>query len=573
VFIGSDVGLVLNRARVRLGASGRFKFCMYLLVISLLVAPKLVTYINQVNDPFMYSSIAVAEKSLQQDRILVNPFQLPPSLPGRISASGSPFSWQSDGNGISVRVVVTSFLTIFSRVTGLTLSQILFLPLGGLIIDLLAFALGRALSKSNLVALLYTLFASYTLNVTNSIFYVSLGLALHFVFLIILIKAIESPKISRPLVGMLSIVFFSSILTYYSAEAFDVFFIICTSLLTLVASRKWLRIELKQWLRSYVFLALAFAIVFLAFENVVTYFLERASLSRFFAAVLSYFQYVITVFTRNASQVQEFSSGTSNAVSIYIDAVTRILIVLPTIAYLLYFVVTSARKSRAIRIDLKFMVLLALLATGIFELFVYWSFGPAGGFRYFYWFVSLAALFSLSSLGSKLKKKRLFAILSFTLVLTAFLRFGISWQDPVHSNDGRNLYDLMTPSVTWFIQKVDNGRVVSDSFVSARLFAEATFSHKEDTIFPYEFYQDLNILYEYNQTAARVAFEQRSYTYLILSSSFSKTIVVGDVWSPQGPPLGNNISIFNYYVLFARIYDDGKGFVYRYEDAMVNGIP
>jgi uncharacterized membrane protein YsdA (DUF1294 family) len=272
------------------------------------------------------------------------------------------------------------------------------------------------------------------------------------------------------------------------------------------------------------------------------------------------------------SQIQEFKSGTVNVVSIYIDAVTKILIVVPTIAFILYFVATSVKQSGAVRIDLKFIVILTLLVTGSFELFVYWSYGPAGGFRYFYWFVSLAALFSLSIFGKKLRKRTFFTILSLVLVFTAVLRFGISWQNPVNSSDGRNLYDLMTPTVTWFVQRVDNGRVVSDFYVSARLFAEATLNYKGDSIYPYEFYHDLRILYESNQTDASITFEQKNYSYVILASSFSKTNVVGDVWSVQGPPLGNNITLFNYYVNFARIYDDGEGFVYMYEGAGANKL-
>jgi hypothetical protein len=123
----------------------------------------------------------------------------------------------------------------------------------------------------------------------------------------------------------------------------------------------------------------------------------------------------------------------------------------------------------------------------------------------------------------------------------------------------------MTPTAKWVVAKTDECRIVSDLFISARLFYEATSQFKGDTIYPYEFFNDLQIMYEFNETDVNFTFEQRNYSYIVLSSSFSQRNIIGDVWSVQGPPLKNNISFFDSYTLFDRIYDDRQGIVYRFE--------
>ena len=547
----------------------RMKALVFVAVILLLMAPKIVTFMNQANDAFVYSSIAIAQASCEQNRLIIGPFKLPPSLPGATGPpAGSPFSWQSHADGISERVLVTSFLVTFSRVTGLTLREMLFLPVGGIVIVLLAYALGKALSKSSIVALFYALFVSYALNNTNSISYVPLGFATHYLFLIVLIKVMDFRTDIRKSIVMLSIIFFVSNLTYYSAEAFNMFAIASISLLVILAGKKAFRIRFKQhWLPSFALLSLAFLIIFVAFEREVPIYLERASFSRFLDTLAEYITYVFNVFSRNVGQIQQFRSAAANVVSIYLDAVTKVLIVIATATYALTYAMSSLRKSKFIELEVEFAVFISLVIISILELAIYWSYGPAGGFRYVYWFISLLAFYSLSKLGTKLRRKRIFAIISLALVLTVIVRFAIMWQDPVDSHDGRQLYIQMTSSSTWVIQNVDHGRLLSDLHISARLFAEAAFYSKADRIYPYEFYNDIDMLYEFNQTRVESIFNKRGYEYLVLSSSFRSKAVMGDVWAGSGPPLGGALSYFDNYTSFNKIYDDSRGLVYQFQIA------
>jgi len=531
----------------------RLTFFISLLVVCLLILPKIVAWANEVTDAYMYSSVSVAQASIEQNRILTGPF---------IEVHGPNAPWQTHANGISERVAVTSFLVVFSQVTGLKLEELLFLPICGLLIIFLSYAFGRVFSKSHTVALLYAVFIAYERNLNNNIYYISLGFALHYVFLIVLMRIIEPKTRARSSVVLLCLVFIVSYLTYYSVEAFDIAVLGFISLLIVLAQHHSFKIASGRYLNSLVTLTLAFATFFLVFESKLPVFLESASLGRLWNTMLNYIIYVYNVLTRNVSRVQEFRPVFGNVLTIYLDTAMKILIVLPITAYALYHIFSSLRKTGRLEINSRSVVFFSLIAVGVLETVIYWSYGPAGGFRYLFMFSSLLAFYSLSRSGTKLKREGIFFFISLIIILIVFSKFVANWEDPVHATDGRQYYSSMKTTADWTMKNAGQGSILSDFHISGQLLAEAAFHSKTNKAYIYKFAENLDMLYQFNQTKVDSVFNKNGYKYLILSYAFERQAVSGDIWAPHGPPLGQDFFFFDNYTSLNKVYEDGRGEIY-----------
>ena len=56
-------------------SNNKLRLIVLLVVLVLAIYPKVLTFVEQVSDPFLYSSMAVAQVSYEQNKILVHPFQ------------------------------------------------------------------------------------------------------------------------------------------------------------------------------------------------------------------------------------------------------------------------------------------------------------------------------------------------------------------------------------------------------------------------------------------------------------------------------------------------------------------
>jgi hypothetical protein len=353
-----------------------------------------------------------------------------------------------------------------------------------------------------------------------------------------------------------------SFLTYYSAEALNLALITCVSIIIILAQNKVANIKLRKRFNNLAQLTLAFSIFFLAFENMFIRYLEVASLDRLWQHISNYLDYAKNLIMRNIGEVKTFRPTISNIALLYIDLIMKVSIILSITTYILYFTFHSVKRLKSFRMDHRMIFLLSLIAVSILETLVYWSYGPAGGFRYFYFFAPLLAFYSLHQLGSMLNKKRISIIVILLIFLTAFFKFTIAWQDPNYSYGGRHYYSFMEATANWVMARIKDGNILSDFYISGRLLAEAALHSKFDEIYVYKFYKDIDMLYEYNQTRVNNVFNKNKYNYIILSYAFQNQTIFGDIWAPQGPPLGRALSFFDSYTSFNRIYEDGRGIVY-----------
>ena len=114
----------------------------FLILLFIAFFPKVLSSVYEVTDPFAYSSIGIAQMSKEQGRILVYP------------VTPKYDTMQHHAYFISERMGITSFLSTFSLVTGLSLKTILFLPINGLALVLLSYVFARILSKSRFFKML-----------------------------------------------------------------------------------------------------------------------------------------------------------------------------------------------------------------------------------------------------------------------------------------------------------------------------------------------------------------------------------------------------------------------------------
>lgn len=528
--------------------------CILLLVF--LSIPVVFVYLNESSDAFMYSSATDAQFSINQDKLVINPFEISPSA--RI---GLP--WQVSANEQSVRLYVTSLYVMISQVTGLSISQMLFLPIIGIVLILLSFTLGWVFSRSIIVAIMFAAFNAYGYY-NMSLFYVSLGFALHITFLIIFTIIVKDKTNSRVNTSLLLLTFIACYLTYYTAEFFNLA-ILCSFFLIVIFARFCRsRINLEKKCDSFINVVFLFLIFFFMFESHVTLFLKNADVSNLIGSFSTYFSYVSDFILGNTTAVATFRPSFTNSVSLYLDLFVRLLYVLSILIYLIFFVVVSLKRHHMLKLKGSSVLFLSILIVMILETLLYWLYGPATGFRYFLWFAPLLACFSLDRLGKRLHLKKFFIILMILMLSFEVAKYAVVVNDPINNANGEKIYSLASSSTRWIVENVDSGSVVSDYHISARLMFEATVEQKGNAVYSYKIYNDLDVLYQFNETLVNSLFMTKYYEYIIMSRTFETQAVMGDAWSPVGPPLGDNVTFFNDYSSFHKISDDGTCWVYRF---------
>jgi hypothetical protein len=544
---------------------GRKTYILLALMLGFAVYPKILTFIDQATtDPFSFSSIAVAEVSYRRNEILLNPFRV---------ADPNTLLWQSFSNHISERLLVTSFLVVFSKVTGLTLRHLQFLPLAGLIMILLGFALAKAFTKSSITAALFTLFIAYHNNEANSFFYLSGGYLMMMLFLLLFYKTIEKSISQRTGIILLVLVYVTSYLTYYTADFLNLVVVGGSALTTFLAKRTIFRrtVTLAEKLPSFFSLSLAFGAIFVMFDSAFYHFVTQGSVEQAQGVLQGYIRYVIALTKGEAAVGYVMRQGAITPV--YIEAAIRIIIVFAVGVHIITHVVRSLKARRPVQITHKSMTYCLIIIASIAQVIVYLGVGFFG-VSYGIMFVGLLAMYSLRSLGRGLNKERASFLICSLLVVASILRFEAIWEDPTTSYYGRYYYAAMHRTAPWLIQYVDQGIALSDHIISAQILTEATFSSKGNDVLSYRIADHLDVLYEFNQSRFDslmgyyqwvMGLDMPNPVYLVSSCLWKDRYVVGDGWGPIGNPLGERLYFVNNYTSLNKIYSDGMGLVYAWK--------
>lgn len=523
-----------------------FPLLIFLFLTIVALIPPILTYREEFTDIFVHSPIAVAEMSSQDGRLIVNPFPK------------AKVFWQYNANFISIRTAVISLLIQLSNILGIPIYKLTFVPIIGFLNLILSFSLARLLIKNNLYALLYAIFISYHFITLNNIFYISMGIFFHMLFVFIFIKQLEKSNVIY--IALLCLIFMCSFFTYYSGEFYNLLFLFYASLVIIVTKKS----KLIQDKKPLLYLSIAFIVIFLSFDSVFYKYLTSFELGELANQISSYAQYVLN-FVGGEKSYSQYRPMFSSKYASYFDALKRVTIVISILLYIVYHLF-KFKKERVVVFGLRDIFFITVLVMCVSETIIYAMVGHLG-WRYFHLFISLCALFSLSIFGRYFNKRVLSHFIAFVIVFSCVGNFVFSWNDPVNmSRGGRGYHLSMNQTAMWICQNIEKGKLVSDFNVSGRLLSDLARFNKADSVETERIYKNLDILYNENEEEFSNVFKNRKWDYMVVSKLYSDHAVYGDTWGPVGPPLGTKLLFLDTYDVLNKLYNDGNGYVYLYNN-------
>ncbi len=534
------------------------RILFWIILILVCIFPKVLSSTNETGDPFTYSTIAVSQASIESGHILIHPFE---PVGGTL---------QHHADSLSERASVTSLLTIISQVTGTQVENLIFFPLNGLILLALSFALAKLVSKSNLVAAAFTLFLAYepAINVLSyNVFYIGLGFSLFFTFLILFIKPIESRAFSAKGIFLLVITFVALYLTYYTSEVNAVVFSLAMAVGVFVLSKcKKAQLQPYKLRRPLIILALIFTLIFIQFDNIFYSYFSQIMSTKSLSYLGSYLSYVRGMFSSESNGMN--TAYKTEAFTSNIGLLLIISIVVPILLYTLYFSTKFLKRPSVLlnnKIDVKYVLFFALMLPWLVDIIIYSSL-EVFPFKYFLLMFSLLAFFSINELKfleRKIKKLKFARIFLLCLILVLCVaKFGAWFEDPKLGY--AQLFDSSIKSTSqWTSQYATEGNILTDLKTGGRLLEDVTELKKVDSIYIHLFDQEtISFLYISDFENASRVFEQTNCNYLVLSYTSVSQSIEGANWL-NSKPLGSAFYSPNNYTDLEKIYDDGKGVVYK----------
>jgi len=241
--------------------------CLFIaLIVVTALIPKMLSSVREVNDPFIYPPLVVTQVALDQNHLVAHPFE----------STGGTLQWSA--NSVSERMGGISVLVIISRLTGLPPRAIHTLPLNGIILFAVGYALARRLLRSNWLALAFALFISYepvTNSLANTVLSIGWGYTLYFTFAILMIKTLERRSLAVRLIPLLLLTFVTTYLTYYTSEVWMIILSVGITLLLLLTECRILRVKSLQKYPNLASLSMAFVVIFTAFDNIFYSYLKQ----------------------------------------------------------------------------------------------------------------------------------------------------------------------------------------------------------------------------------------------------------------------------------------------------------
>jgi hypothetical protein len=545
----STIGQTVKSKNLMYTQLKKFSTLIYIILIVLCLAPRIYLSYNQGVNDFIYAGVTNAQVAVNSGQVLTN------------SLSAPAGTLQLQANYISERTALTSFLAILSQVLGCSVLNLTFVPIDSIIILILSYALAYILTKSKFAAFAFTLFIAYepsTGNMDNTVFYIGFGFTLLFLYLIIFSKMWLEKSQNLKNNAFLICVFVTLVLTYYTSE-FDV--IIFTSAICVLSLFFFKRDNKRTML---FFLTCILLLIFVGFDsnfysysNIVT---ENSSLQ----FLSNYYSFVLKLVGGNTAVTQAYVSEVSTA------RVGLGLFISIFIPVLIYSVLVSIRllkkKSQNIAHDI---IYLALLVPLFGEVIIYTSLGIFA-FNYIFLIYSLLAFIALNKLrtiqGNKIIFRRLrflAVILICLIVCLSFIKFSSWVQDP-KLGYAHSYASSMDSTVSFTSLFTLPGNIITDIKIGEQLLGDLSVTQQINNLTIYTYTNDNSrFLYENNSTTANTIFQQNNYDYLILSYRSISHTTSGDGWLSRAP-LGPAFNFYQSYNNFERVYDDGKGILYRF---------
>jgi hypothetical protein len=525
----------------------------FVAVFGLSMIPKIISSVNGVIDPFTYSPMAVAQASLDSQRILIHPGIFEPGTG----------NFDTHAYFISERAAVTTILATVSIVTGLPVSSFRFMPVNGIILIILSYVLARVFTKSKLASGVFTIFVSYDPDINQlayNVSYVGFGFSLFLVFVILLLKTLKSQDFFVRGVILLMMTFVATYFTYYTSEIDIVVLMIgITACLFVLRSS----VHSATRTRSLAGLSLAFAMIFVMFDRIFYDNFARVAGMAAVPFLINYAFYVRSLFFLGETGVRGPSAFETSTQ--YIGLMVYGLILIPVAFYTLSVLIhyLRTRKRNAGSLDASKVVYLSLLFPWLIEIFGYGSRGKIP-FKYILLVFSLLSVFTITRLrvrradlarAARLLKLSLLCL----LVILSMAKFGAWFVDPKLGYTG-----APTGPVCSMASIVSHGTTLTDLDTGGLLLMELTQNQKISKAHVSAFSADtINFLHENDSERAGELFRVNGLSYLVLSRQDVAHSVPGFDWV-DADPLAEAFLYPDGYTNFVRICSDEQFVVYGF---------
>lgn len=526
------------------------KIILYIGIAFLLLTPKIILSMYNSTDPFIYSSLAVSQSSIETGKISHHPYE---NVNGTL---------QSQANGVSERSGLISLQVIFSQVLGIDLNALAILPFIGIIFSVLAIGLAKRFTNSLFAALCFAAVVSFdpTINkLSFNFFYIGIGFCLFFTFLILLQKTQDNSNSVKNMLLMI-MVFLTSFLTYYMTELYIILILLVFSIVYFLALKLYNKTITKA-LGSIFILAIFFTGAFILLDPLFKSYFNRLIGPQIISSMLNFFS--LTILGNNSASSYSNVALTSIGLSLYL--------LLTTIAsiYAITNIVNMVkkRKNENANLNQKNILFFALLLSWpiIFILYLELSFAS---FKEFLLIFPLLGFYSLCQLKIKrwsLKKTRTLKVLIMLFITTLFmLKLGLWIQDP-QIDYLNSIGNTAGPICTYIKIYMNSGNVLTDLDTAGKILFTTSTVDKTNQIYLHLFF-DFNsgFLYQNNQKYLDYIFNKYHYNFLILPRFSIFKSMSGGNWVAL-KPIEQNYNNFDNYTSMNKLFDNFDFSIYQHE--------
>lgn len=536
-------------------------FLLVILFILLLIIPKVIFSINGVSDPHIYSSIVPAQISLNKEKILDKPFE-----------KNMANTLNEHTNSQAVRVYITSIQVILSKISGLDLKKINFVPFNSIILALLAYVIANLIFKNNFYSFAIAFFLMYEPVIgylTNTPSEHGFGYVFYFTSIIIFLKMQEHKENRLIGIPIFILLFISALLTYYTIEFYLIILSLSFYFILFISSKiKYFYVDSYNYIYTFK-LPLILMIIFFMFDDIPSSYISERLKDRGNQDFLSYtFDFFHSVFNQiigNAPDIKQstYMSGVSNYLAVWAGLLLYLSLLLPIVVYLFYFLWKSF-TSKKINITLQTLFFFTALITGFADVMIYLLIGFMS-LKYILLVFPFLTFYSIDKLIKSVTSRK--KIIIFILFLCV-VKFSV---DIYTGQEVDRSYRISDPTTKWFTDVVEpETNILTDLEFGGKILIEAAINNKNINVFVFRYFKqnetvvDENVMFLYsnNSIITNEVFNYDNYNYLIIRNTNLIHPIMGLGWM-SFPPIGGKISYLNNCTTLNRIYQDDNVFIYK----------
>jgi hypothetical protein len=453
-------------------------------------------------------------------------------------------------------------LLVIAKATGLSAKGIQFLPIGGLILPILYFAVSKKIFKSTLFASLLIIYVSYDPTLIPghyNVFAYAWTRALFLIFILIYIRLLREKRLTE--IPLLILTFIGTFSIYWTTSGWMILFAISVNLILL--SQIVIGKDERAKRRLTLNMTLIFIVIYLMFSDVFYHeFLEVVLRGRFGsgpqeALPLFYTQLEgLLIGTSALAHEKYLVAPTSNPIVGWTLLFRYLVILVPIAIYILVRLKRFCKtKSMGLnKLDVHSYLLWPLFIVGILHTLTYIAYGHVS-FRYIVFMFPIVTLLCLGRLRVKTLFKTIALIILLILVIVGFISFVESFLQPTKYAD-------IEPSADWLSTVADEKSVILTELDTAGKYLVVGASH--------ELFFSTRC---YNSSKYEKLVESRYYSnrneelkniadYIVMDKKSAHLPIVSVGWKYY-EPLSYHIEAIENNVNIHKVYDDGAVWIFR----------